>query len=185
MYLGFYGLFRLIYRIPLLKICLLICLIGYQRCHSQSHQYQLQGVNFLVCIWLYSVDWYSSSASGQWLSRAPVGTSAQSSCAEHDLFLSLHVTKQIKKLLNPYLSSVTIQMKALDEYFLMVVFTLLLNRLHVFENVMFHLNRETRQWKGVSRKLRPQKLHRCVFKTILVRGGENTSKSKTITQPVI
>ena len=34
---------------------------------------------------------------------------------------------------------VTIQMKALDEYFLMVVFTLLLNRLHVFANFMFHL----------------------------------------------
>ena len=29
---------------------------------------------------------------------------------------------------------VTIQMKALDECFLMVVFTLLLNRLHVFAN---------------------------------------------------
>ena len=33
---------------------------------------------------------------------------------------------------------VTTQMKALDEYFLMVVFTLLLNRLHVF--VIFVLN---------------------------------------------
>ena len=29
---------------------------------------------------------------------------------------------------------VTTQMKALDEYFLMVVFTLLLNRVHVFAN---------------------------------------------------
>ena len=34
-------------------------------------------------------------------------------------------------------------MKALDEYFLMVVFTLLLNTVHVFANFMFNLNRET------------------------------------------
>ena len=39
-------------------------------------------------------------------------------------------------------------MKALDEYFLMVVFTLLLNRVHVFANFIFNLNRETWQWKG-------------------------------------
>ena len=39
-------------------------------------------------------------------------------------------------------------MKVLDEYFLMVVFTLLLNRVHVFANFMFNLNRETQQRKG-------------------------------------
>ena len=43
---------------------------------------------------------------------------------------------------------VTTQMKALDEYFLMVVFTLLLNRVHVFANFMFNLDRETWQSKG-------------------------------------
>ena len=32
-------------------------------------------------------------------------------------------------------------MKALDEYFLMVVFMLLLNRVHVFAKLMFNLNR--------------------------------------------
>ena len=37
---------------------------------------------------------------------------------------------------------VTTQMKALDEYFLMVVFTLLLNRVNVFTNFMFNLNRK-------------------------------------------
>ena len=37
-------------------------------------------------------------------------------------------------------------MKALDEYFLMVVFTLLLNRVHVSAPFMFNFNRETRQW---------------------------------------
>ena len=36
-------------------------------------------------------------------------------------------------------------MKALDEYFLMVVFTLLLNAVHVFANFMFNVNRETWQ----------------------------------------
>ena len=40
---------------------------------------------------------------------------------------------------------VTTQMKALDEYFLMVVFMLLLNRVHVFANFMFTLTRETCQ----------------------------------------
>ena len=35
----------------------------------------------------------------------------------------------------------TIQIKALDEYFPMVVFTLLLNRVHVFANFMVNLNR--------------------------------------------
>ena len=37
---------------------------------------------------------------------------------------------------------VTIQMKALDEYFLMVVFMLLLNRVHVFTICMLNLDRE-------------------------------------------
>ena len=32
-------------------------------------------------------------------------------------------------------------MKALDEYFLMVVFTLLLNGVHVFANFLFNLDR--------------------------------------------
>ena len=40
---------------------------------------------------------------------------------------------------------VTTQMKALIEYFLMVVFTLLLDRVNAFANFMFNLNRETRQ----------------------------------------
>ena len=34
-------------------------------------------------------------------------------------------------------------MKALDEYFLVVVFTLLLNKVHVFTNFIFNLNRDT------------------------------------------
>ena len=38
---------------------------------------------------------------------------------------------------------VTIQMKALDEYFLMMVFTLLHSRLHVFAIFIFNLDRET------------------------------------------
>ena len=46
---------------------------------------------------------------------------------------------------------VTTQMKALDEYFLMVVLMLLLNRVHVFANFMFHLNRETWQWKKLTK----------------------------------
>ena len=40
---------------------------------------------------------------------------------------------------------VTIQMKALDKYLLMVVFTLSLNGVHVFANFMFDLDRETWQ----------------------------------------
>ena len=40
---------------------------------------------------------------------------------------------------------VTTQMKPLHEYFLMVVFRLLLNKVHVFTNFMFNLNRETWQ----------------------------------------
>ena len=39
----------------------------------------------------------------------------------------------------------TTQMKDLDEYFLMVMFTLLLNRVHVFAIFMFNLDRETWQ----------------------------------------
>ena len=38
---------------------------------------------------------------------------------------------------------VTTQMKALDEYFLVVAFTLLQNIVHDFANFMFNLNRET------------------------------------------
>ena len=37
---------------------------------------------------------------------------------------------------------VTTQMKALDEYFLIVVFTYLLNTVHGFANFEFNLNRE-------------------------------------------
>ena len=36
-----------------------------------------------------------------------------------------------------------IAMKVLSEYFLMVVLTLLLNRVCIFANVMFNLDRET------------------------------------------
>ena len=35
---------------------------------------------------------------------------------------------------------VTTQMKALDKYFLMVVFTLLPNKIHLFANFVFNLN---------------------------------------------
>ena len=38
---------------------------------------------------------------------------------------------------------VTTQMKSLDEYFLMVVFMLLLSRVHDFANFMFNFDRET------------------------------------------
>ena len=38
---------------------------------------------------------------------------------------------------------VTTQMKALDEYILMVVFMLLLNRIHDFVILVFNLKRET------------------------------------------
>ena len=44
---------------------------------------------------------------------------------------------------------VTTQMKALDEYFLMEVFMLLLNKFYVFANFMFNLNRETLKLKGL------------------------------------
>ena len=55
-----------------------------------------------------------------------------------------------RKLLNPELSNetfkgVTTQTKALDDYFLMVVFTLLLHRVKVFSNLIFYLNREPQQ----------------------------------------
>ena len=49
-------------------------------------------------------------------------------------------------------------MKALDEYFLMVVFTLLLNRVHVFANFMSNLNRETWHPKGKTRLQQKQSL---------------------------
>ena len=41
---------------------------------------------------------------------------------------------------------VTTQMKALNEYFLMAVYILLLNRVHVFAYFLFNLDRE--QLKG-------------------------------------
>ena len=40
-------------------------------------------------------------------------------------------------------------MKALDEYFLMVVFTLLLNRVRVFANFMFKQRNETIDWHSL------------------------------------
>ena len=40
---------------------------------------------------------------------------------------------------------VTTQMKALSEYFLMLLFVLSLKRVHVFANFMFNLKRETWQ----------------------------------------
>ena len=43
------------------------------------------------------------------------------------------------------IEGVTTQMKALDEHSLMAVFPLLLNRVHVFANFMFNLDRETWQ----------------------------------------
>ena len=49
-------------------------------------------------------------------------------------------------------NGVTTQMKALDEYFLMVVLTLLLDRVHVFAKFVFNWtekhDRETWQRKG-------------------------------------
>ena len=44
--------------------------------------------------------------------------------------------------------SVTTQMKALNEYFLVVVFMLLLNRVHVFAIFMFYFDKKTWQRKG-------------------------------------
>ena len=43
---------------------------------------------------------------------------------------------------------VTTQIKVLDEFFLMVVFMLLLNGVSVFANFMFSLDREIWQQKG-------------------------------------
>ena len=40
------------------------------------------------------------------------------------------------------------QMKALDEHFVMVVFTLLLNGVNDFANFLFNFDRETWQCKG-------------------------------------
>ena len=45
---------------------------------------------------------------------------------------------------------VTTQMKALDEYFLMVVFPLLLNRVHVFVN--FNLRQRNMAVKGLKER---------------------------------
>ena len=45
------------------------------------------------------------------------------------------------------MKGVTTQMKALNECFLIVVFTSLLNRVHNFASFMFNLNRETWKWK--------------------------------------
>ena len=45
---------------------------------------------------------------------------------------------------------VTTQMKALNEYFLMVAFALLLDRIHVFANFIFNLDRETIIFSKVS-----------------------------------
>ena len=57
-------------------------------------------------------------------------------------------------LLNPEPSNkskgVTTQMKALEKYFLMVVFTLLLNRVHVFAIVVFNLDRKSLTVKGLN-----------------------------------
>ena len=57
------------------------------------------------------------------------------------------------------LFGVTTQMKALDECFLMVVFTLLMNRDNVFINFMFHLNRETVAVNGLVRL--------CIFTAVV------------------
>ena len=43
------------------------------------------------------------------------------------------------------------QIKALNEYFLMVVFMLLLKGVHVFANFMFNLNRQKLQEEGQGR----------------------------------
>ena len=72
----------------------------------------------------------------------------------HYLTLSLpkaNLTKPTNLICPMKPKGVTTQMKALDEYFWMVVFTLLLNRVHDFANSVFHLNRATWQWKGTSK----------------------------------
>ena len=57
-------------------------------------------------------------------------------------------------------------MKALDEYFLIVVFTLLLNRVHVFVNFMFNMSRETWQSKGKTVRYKTLTVILCVFKVV-------------------
>ena len=60
---------------------------------------------------------------------------------------------------------VTTQMKALDEYFLMVVFPLLLNRVHVFAIFMFNLDREMQQCKSYKHSISHKILHKyCIFR---------------------
>ena len=60
-----------------------------------------------------------------------------------------------EKFLNPKPKGVITQMKALDECFLVVVFPLLLNGVHVCGNFMFNLNRGTWTVKG--------RLRACLF----------------------
>ena len=48
----------------------------------------------------------------------------------------------------------TTQMKGLDEYFVMAVFTLLLNRVCVFANFMFNLNQRNMAMKGLKRSVK-------------------------------
>ena len=66
-------------------------------------------------------------------------------------------------------------MKALNEYFLMVVFTLLLSRVPVFANFMLELNREMWQWKVKKCVLAFVRKFRVVFSLFyfyfLKRGG--------------
>ena len=65
-------------------------------------------------------------------------------------------------------------MKALDEYFLMVVFTLLLNRVHVLANFMFNLKRNMTVKGSRSKRQRREEinvnvstvLNPCVFLSI-------------------
>ena len=45
-------------------------------------------------------------------------------------------------------------MKGLDEYFVMAVFTLLLNRVCVFANFMFNLNQRNMAMKGLKRSVK-------------------------------
>ena len=60
---------------------------------------------------------------------------------------------------------VTTQMKALDGYFLMAVFTLLQNRVHVFAIFMFNLKREKFAMKGLSIKNRRYNSERRIWNT--------------------
>ena len=71
---------------------------------------------------------------------------------EH-IFITLSVPKvnltkpRNQEILNRPTKSkgVTTQIKALNEHFVMVVFTLLLNTVHVFANFMINLDRKTWQ----------------------------------------